>query len=86
MGKKVKVTTKCGEVHTYEYDQEVETVEIIEREKYELQDRFNEIMANYDKGCGGVSCGDCAFQIVEPDKCAFVKTRYAMVDAQGYDK
>ena len=27
---KVKVTTKCGEVHFFEVDQEVDTVEIVE--------------------------------------------------------
>lgn len=30
MGKQVKVVTKCGEIHHYEYNQEVETVEIVE--------------------------------------------------------
>lgn len=30
MGKKVRVTTKCGEEFFYDHDQEVETVEIVE--------------------------------------------------------
>lgn len=30
MGKKVKATTKCGETFTYDHDQEVKTVEILE--------------------------------------------------------
>ena len=37
MGKKVKVTTRCGEIHHYEYGQEVETVEIVE-EKSRFRD------------------------------------------------
>ena len=33
MGKKVKVTTKCGDEHFYDFDQEVESVEIIKPPK-----------------------------------------------------
>jgi len=30
MGKRVKVVTKCGETFTYDHDQEVDTVEVID--------------------------------------------------------
>lgn len=33
MGKKVKVTTKCGETFFYNHNQEVDTVEIVENKK-----------------------------------------------------
>ena len=33
MGKRVRVVTKCGETFTYDHDQEVETVEIVETNK-----------------------------------------------------
>lgn len=32
MGKKVKVTTKCGETFYYDHDQEVDSVEIIKED------------------------------------------------------
>ena len=31
MGKKVKVVTKCGDEHIYNFNQEVDTVEIVEK-------------------------------------------------------
>jgi len=45
MGKKVKVTTKCGGEFFYDHDQEVETVEIIEegqrgKSLSDVDDRF----------------------------------------------
>jgi hypothetical protein len=84
MGKKVKVVTKCGEIHNYEYKQEVETVEIVESKKYKNQDRLNQINDEYEKGCGRTSCGDCAFHI-DISNCAFVKIKDALREAQGYE-
>ena len=85
MGKKVKVVTRCGEEHVYTYDQDVSTVEIIERQKYKLQDTLNHIKELYDEGCPNVSCDNCAFHI-NTNSCAFVKIIDAIREAQGYDK
>lgn len=85
MGKRVKVTTRCGEEHVYQYEQEVETVEIVEKKNYELQGRMDHIIELYGKGCSHVDCDDCAFHI-DADNCAFVKVRGVLMKAQGYDK
>ena len=86
MGRKVKVVTKCGEVHTYTYDQEVDTVEVVEKKNYPLQDRFNQIIKLYDEGCGGIHCRDCAFRMRgDSIDCTFVKAHEALQKAKGYD-
>lgn len=62
MGKKVKVTTKCGETFYYDHDQEVDTVEIVEGTRYRLEEQEDHwhimtetglIAANiyFDDGC-----------------------------------
>ena len=45
MGKKVRVTTKCGEEFFYDHDQEVDTVEIVEVPEESL---FNEPQSKED--------------------------------------
>ena len=85
MGRKVKVTTKCGETFFYDHDQEVDTVEIVEKKTYELQDTLNHIKElYYNNVCPKVGCDKCAFNIDEYT-CAFVRIIVAISRAAGYN-
>lgn len=58
MGKKVKVVTKCGEEHVYTYNQEVETVEIINL-RFRDSELFNDIVKKAREICEGHGCTGC---------------------------
>ena len=71
MGKRVKVTTKCGETFTYDHDQEVEKAEIVEAKK-EVNILFapnGGVLANLWSGNGWkfIEDGCESYDIVSPE-------------------
>ena len=83
MSKKVKVTTKCGEVHTYDYDQEVDTVEIVEKKIYRLQSVFDRAFELLGTDCCGL-CPDCSF-VGNEGICTMLRALKMLHTAQGYE-
>ena len=82
MGRKVKVVTKYGETFTYDHDQEVEFVEIVDG-PLELQERFNIALEALNEYCPGISCSRCAFE-GNDGRCAKVKARGKLKNALGF--
>ena len=84
MGKQVKVVTKCGEESFYDFDQEVDTVEIVEKSKRHLLEKFREIkdLLKDKKFCRGVLCIGCAFE-TENGGCAQNHAFTALCKAVG---
>lgn len=57
MGKKVKVTTKCGEEFFYDHNQEVETVEVVEDQpQFRKMNLYKKIQELMDEICHDGMC------------------------------
>ena len=85
MGRKVKVVTKCGEEYVYTYDQDVDSVEIVEKKNYPLQERFDVALEALNPDCTSVSCYDCAFADIGRN-CLKHRARSVLEEAVGYNE